>query len=250
MTSIGTSLVKYRLSRTIKIKSTLQQKHIILRHRHRINLLEFLRKNNHQYILANNSTMSKAFIDELDHKMQQVREYALIAHGYRNENMQYPVHVRRSHDGEKLSRTPSQLSKSNRDHRKNPPPTTTILAPSSHENLTKIKQDETVTRHLSYDERHAVSVAPPNKTINDIDPSLNHDKLHKNKKSSLPPNDASTVYCSSRPHSIAAISLSSTYDQQVNSLLNSTQTLISQPTPTKTLTQRLFSKFFNAPSKS
>ncbi|CAF1299726.1 unnamed protein product [Rotaria magnacalcarata] len=250
MTPIGTSLIKYRLSRTIKIKSTLQQKHIILHYCHRINLLEFLRINHHQYLLGNNSTMSKAFIDELDHKMQQVREYALIAHGYRNENTQYPVHVRRSHDGEKLLRTASQLSKSHRDHRKNPPSTATILAPSSHENLTKIKQDKTMTRHLSYDECHAVSVAPPNKTINDIDPSLNHDKLHKNRKSSLSPNVVSTVYCSSRPHSIATISLSSTYDQQVSSLLNSTQTLINPSTSTKTLTQRFFSKFFNAPPKS
>ena len=47
--------------------------------------------------------MSEAFVRELDYKMQQVREYALIAHGYHNENLQYPVHVRRSHDGEKVT---------------------------------------------------------------------------------------------------------------------------------------------------
>ncbi|CAF0997637.1 unnamed protein product [Rotaria sordida] len=242
MTPIGTSLVKYRLSTNIKIKSTLQQKHIIRRHRHRINLLKFLQTHNHHSILgSNNRTMSKAFIDELDFKMQQIREYNLIRHGYHNENIQYPIHVRRSHDGEKLSQTSSIISKTNRNHRKNFFSNTTILTPSSHDNLTKVKSNEIIHRHISNDERHTTLIVPPNKTINDIDPSLNCNRLYKHRKSSTN---------SSRPRSVASISLPTTDEQQINSLSNSSQTLINQSVSTKTLTQRFLSKFFHHPSKS
>ncbi|CAF3122469.1 unnamed protein product [Rotaria sp. Silwood2] len=258
MTPTGTSLVKYRLSTNIKIKSTLQQKHIIRRHRHRINLLKFVQTLNHNCILINHSKMSQAFMHELDVKMQQIREYGLIAHGYRNENIQYPVHVRRSHDGEKLSQKSSKNSKTNRDHRKQFFSNTTILTPSLHENKTKIKQNEIINRHIPNNERHTTLIVPPNKTINDIDPSLNYNRQYKNRKSSLSSTNSSVTYCSSRPHSIATMSLSSppitttttTDEQQINSLSNSSQTLINPLVSTKTLTQRFFSKFFHPSSKS
>lgn len=209
------------------------------------------RHHNHQYILGNNSTMSKEFLEELDYKMQQVREYELIAHSYRNENIQYPVHVRRSHDGEKLSRTSSK--KLHGDHRKNNFSNTTILTPSSHDNLTKVKPKETITRHLSYDEQQTVITPPPNKTVNDIDPSFNCDKYHKNRKCSLSPKTSSQIYCSLRPFSIASLSLSSSCSSSSSSddpHVNSCQTLTNQTVPTKTLRQRFFSKFFNPSSKS
>ena len=190
--------------------------------------------------------MSKALIDELDLKMQQVREYGLIAHGYHNENLQYPVHVRRSHDGEKIVRTSSRHSKSDNYNKKTRFLNSTILTPSSYENRTKIKQNDLTTRQLSYDERHTTLFVPPNKTVNDINPSLNCDRLHTHRKSSLSSTNSSPILCSSRPHSIAGI----IHEQQINSLSNSSQSLIQQPLPTKTLTQRLFSKFFHHPSKS
>jgi hypothetical protein len=190
--------------------------------------------------------MSKAFIDELDLKMQQVREYGLIAHGYHNENLQYPVHVRRSHDGEKVPRISSRHSKSDGYNKKNRFLNSTILTSSSLENRTKLKQKESLTRQLSYNERHTTLSAPPNKTVNDINPSLNCDRLHTHRKSSLSSINSSPMLCSSRPHSIAGIS----HDQQINSLSNSSQSLINQPLPIKTLTQRFFSKLFHHPSKS
>jgi len=113
MTATGSLLVKYRLSTNTKNKSTLQQKHN-RRYRHQTNLLKSLQTNNQH----NNNTMSKALARELDLKMQQVREYGLIAHGYHNENFQYPVHVRRSHDGEKIARRTPIVSNSNNHHHK------------------------------------------------------------------------------------------------------------------------------------
>jgi hypothetical protein len=190
--------------------------------------------------------MSKAFIDELDLKMQQVREYALITHGYHNENLQYPIHVRRSHDGEKLARTSSRHSKSDGYNKKNRFLNSTILISSSHENRTKIKQKDLSTRQLSFDQRHTTLIAPPNKTVNDINPLLNCDRLHIHRKSSSSSINSSPILCSSRPHSIAGIS----HEQKINSLSNSSQSLINQSLPTKTLTQRFFSKLFHHPSKS
>ena len=181
--------------------------------------------------------MSKALARELDLKMQQVREYALIAHGYHNENFQYPVHVRRSHDGEKISRTPTVVSQ----RKKTRSSDSTILTPSSHENRTKNKVKESTPRHFSYDERHATLNIPPNKTINDINP---------HRKSSCSSMNSSPILCSTRPHSIAGLSLPNPDEQQINSLSNSSQSLLNQSPPIKTLTQRFFSKFFHYPSKS
>ncbi|CAF4854900.1 unnamed protein product, partial [Rotaria sp. Silwood1] len=206
----------------------------------------------HNSILGNKNIMSKDFINELDFKIQQMKEYSLINHGYRNENIQYPVNVRRSHDGEKIlsQNSSSLLSKTNRNHKKHIVSNSTILTSSSYENQTKIKQNDINNRHLLYNEHHTTLNVPPNKTINDIDPSLNCDKLYKNRKSSLTSTDSSLTYCSSRPHSIATISLPITDEQHINSLSNSSQTLINSSVSTKTLTQRFFSKFFHHPSKS
>jgi hypothetical protein len=238
MTATVTLLGRYRLSINTK-----KPKHI-KRHRYQLNLLQPAQIPTHHCILSNFNTMSQAFIHELDRKMQQVREYALIAHGYRNENIQYPIHVRRSHDGEKLPQTASIHSKSGNYYRKNRFPNSTILTPSFYENRTKSKQKELTTRQLSYDERHTTITVPPNKTVNDINPSFNCDRLHTYRKSSLSSLNSSPNLCSSRPHSIAGISLSTTDDQQRNLLSNSFQSL-----PTKTLTQRFFSKLFHHPSK-
>jgi len=190
--------------------------------------------------------MSEALVRELDFKMQQVREYGLIAHGYHNENFQYPVHVRRSHDGEKLPRTAPIVS----HRKKNRSIDSTILTPSSHENRTKMKQKDFSNRHFSYEERHTTLIIPPNKTINDINPSLKCERYSSHRKSSLSSTNSSPILCSSRPHSIAGISLPTNDEQQMNSLLTSSQSLLNQSPPTKTLTQRFFSKFFHHPSKS
>lgn len=190
--------------------------------------------------------MSEALVRELDFKMQQVREYGLIAHGYHNENFQYPVHVRRSHDGEKLPRTAPIVS----HRKKNRSTDSTILTPSSHENRTKTKQKDFSNRHFSYEERHTTLIIPPNKTINDINPSLKCERYSSHRKSSLSSTNSSPILCSSRPHSIAGISLPTNDEQQMNSLLTSSQSLLNQSPPTKTLTQRFFSKFFHHPSKS
>jgi hypothetical protein len=156
---------------------------------------------------------------ELDLKMQQLREYALIAHGYHNENLQYPVHVRRSHDGEKLSRKKPNISNLDNQHKKNRFSNTTILTPSSHENRTKTKQKELPTQTISYDERNTI-IVPPNKTVDDINPSLNRERFHKHRKSSLSSINSSPIFCSLRPHSITGISVSTTDDQPINSLSN------------------------------
>jgi len=243
MTAIEPSLVKYRLSTNTKNKSTLFQKHN-RRHRHQTNLLKSLQTNP-------NSPMSKALAHELDIKMQQVREYGLIAHGYHNENFQYPIHVRRSHDGEKIARrTPIVSNSNNHHHKKNRLSNSTVLTSSSHENRTKAKQKDQSTRHYSYDDHHSTLIVPPNKTINDINPSLNCDRLSTHRKSSLSSVNSSPILCSIRPHSIASLPLPTTDDQQINSLSNSSQSLVNQSPPTKTLTQRFFSKIFHHPSKS
>ncbi len=194
----------------------------------------------------NINTMSKALVRELDLKMQQVREYGLIAHGYHNENFQYPVHVRRSHDGEKIPRTTPVVL----HHKKTRCSDLPILTPSSHENRTKLKQKDQSIRHLSYDERHTTLIIPPNKTINDINPSLNPERFSSHRKSSLSSINSSPILCSIRPHSITEISLPTNDEQRINSLSNSSQSLINQSPPIKTLTQRFFSKFFHHPSKS
>ena len=153
------------------------------------------------YNQDNNKTrMSNALVRELDLKMQQVREYGLIAHGYHNENFQYPVHVRRSHDGEKLARTKPIISNTDKSQFSD----STILTPSSHENRTKIKQKDLPHRQYTI-------LAPPNKTINDINP------IHR--KSSLTSVNSSPIICSIRPYSIASISLPTTDEQHRNSLI-------------------------------
>jgi len=126
MTATGTLLVKHRSSTYNNIKSTSHQ--LLKRHRRQANLLIPHRCSSIVHI--DNLTMSKALIRELDLKMQQVKEYGLIAHGYHIENVKYPVHVRRSHDGEKVPRTLPILDK----HRTNRLTNTTILISSSHDN--------------------------------------------------------------------------------------------------------------------
>jgi hypothetical protein len=234
MTATGTLLVKYRLSTNTKTKSTKYNR----RYRHQIHLLKSLH--------TNPNPMSKNLVRELDFKMQQVREYGLITHGYHNENLQYPIHVRRSHDGEKLPRTVPIVSKC----KKTPFSDSTILTPSSHENLTKTKQKDPIQRHCFLDDRHPPLIIPPNKTINDINPSFTSDRYSSHRKSSLSLTNSSPILCSNRPHSIAGISLSTTNEQERNSLSNSSQSLINQSPPIKTITQRFFSKFFHHPSKS
>jgi hypothetical protein len=222
--------------------------------------------------------MSKALIRELDLKMQQVKEYGLIAHGYHNENVQYPVHVRRSHDGEKVPRSLPILDK----HRTNRlPPNTTILISSTHENQTSSTKKKTSSRkqQISNEQQQSRTfIVPPNKTIDDIDPSIDRvpsfttgqslTRYYYHRKSSSSSANSSPILCTLRPHSIACLSTTETIttntttdscestkidEQQINPLSNSSQSLINQSTsrtPIRTITQKFFSKLFHSPSKS
>jgi len=134
MTATGTLLVKHRSSTHNNIKTTSHQ--LLKRHRRQAN--QSIPRRCSPIVHIDNLTMSKALIRELDLKMQQVKEYGLIAHGYHNENVQYPVHVRRSHDGERV--VPRSLPIFDKHHRTNRLTNTTILTSSSHENRTKPKQ--------------------------------------------------------------------------------------------------------------
>ncbi|CAF1006405.1 unnamed protein product [Rotaria sordida] len=272
MTATGAVLVQHRSFAYNNIKSTSQQ--LLKRHRRQLNLLTPRRCC--PIIHIDNLTMSKALIHELDLKMQQVKEYGLIAHGYHNENFQYPVHVRRSHDGEKVPRSLPILDKNHRISRLT---NTTILTSSSHENhpsLTKkknsSKKKDTVDDH--HQEQQRTFITPPNKTINDIDPSIDRDhsyttgksltRFYHYRKSSSSSTHSSPILCSLRPHSIACLSTTEsittescestkTDEQQVNPLSNSSQSLVTQSTsrtPIRTITQKFFSKFFHNPSKT
>jgi hypothetical protein len=270
MTATGTLLVKHRSSTYNNIKSTSHQ--LLKRHRRQTNLLTPRRCSSIVHI--DNSTMSKALIRELDLKMQQVKEYGLITHGYHNENVQYPVHVRRSHDGEKVPRSLPILDK---HHRLNRLPNSTILTSSSHENqtsLTKKKHSSKKQQTLDDLQLQRTFIVPPNKTVNDIDPSIDRDhsyttgksltRFYYHRKSSSSSTNSSPILCSLRPHSIACLSTTETIttescestktdEQQLDPLSNSSQLLINPSTsrtPIRTITQKFFSKLFHNPSKS
>ena len=226
MTASGTLLVQSRLPLNTKNKLTSQEK--------------FLRYSTYP---KKGAIMSKALARELDLKMQQMREYALITHGYHNENFQYPVHVRRSHDGEKVARTTSI----NAHRKKTRSFNSTILTPSSHENRTKSKSKDSST------EQQTILTIPPNKTINDIHPSLIDERDSSHRKSSFSSTNSSPILSSIRPHSITELSIPTaipTDEQSRNSLSNSSQSLLNPSSPIKTLKQRFFSKFFHHSSKS
>jgi len=217
--------------------------------------------------------MSKALIRELDLKMQQVKEYGLITHGYHNENLQYPVHVRRSHDGEKVPRTLPIFDKYSKNNRLI---NTTILTSSSHENQTSLakRRNSFKRQQIPNDHQQRTFIVPPNKTVNDIDPSHDRDhsyttgtslaRFYYHRKSSSSSINSSPILCSLRPHSIACLSTTETTttescestktdEQQINTLSNSSQSLINQSTsrtPIRTITQKFFSKLFHNPSKS
>lgn len=219
-------------------------------------------------------TMSKALMHELDLKMQQVKEYGLIAHGYHNENFQYPVHVRRSHDGEKVSRPHLTSDK----HRTTRLTNTPVLISSTHENhiSNTSKRKSSGKKQSVIDEQvQRTFLVPPNKTIDDIDPSLDRDqsftigqpltRLYYHRKSSSSSANSSPVL-STRPHSFACLSTTETIatttessdstktDEDLpNPLSNSSQSLTNQSTsraPIRAITQKFFSKLFNNPSKS
>jgi hypothetical protein len=265
MTATGTLLVKHRSSTSHNIKSTSHQ--LLKRHRRQANLL--LPHRYSSILPIDHLTMSKALIRELDLKMQQVKEYGLIAHGYHNENVQYPVHVRRSHDGEKIPRSLPKLDK----HRTNRLANPTILL--SHENQTSsIKKKTSSKKSQLPDEQQRTFIVPPNKTINDINPSIERDpsfttgtsltRYYYHRNSSSSSTNSSPILCSLRPHSIACLSTTETLttdccestktdEQQNTPLSNSSQSLINQSTsrtPIRTITQKFFSKLFHNPSKS
>ncbi|UJR31556.1 hypothetical protein I4U23_019043 [Adineta vaga] len=224
--------------------------------------------------------MSKALIHELDLKMQQVKEYGLITHGYHNENVQYPVHVRRSHDGERVPRSYPVFDKYPKTDRL---PNSTILTSSPHENYTSStkKRNSTKRQPVSIDQQQQQQqqqqrtfIVPPNKTVNDINPSLDRDhtyttgtsltRYYYHRKSSSSSINSSPILCTLRPHSIACLSTTETVttdscestktdEQATNLLSHSSQSLINQSTsrtPIRTITQKFFSKLFHNPSKS
>jgi len=276
MTASGTLLVKNRSSTLNNIKTTSHQ--LLKRQRRQANLLA-----PHRYfpiVSIDKLNMSKASIRELDLKMQQVKEYGLIAYGYQNENFQYPVHVRRSHDGEKIPQTLPIINK-HRTNRVNNNHNTTILISSLHENQSSSIKKKTLTKKSPIGTNEQIQrtfIVPPNKTIDDIDPTLDRDqsyttgksltRFYSHRKSSSSSTNSSPILCSLRPHSIACLSTTETIttesstsssdstktdEQQLDPLANSSQSLITQATsrtPIRTLTQKFFSKFFHNPSKS
>jgi hypothetical protein len=271
MTATGTLLVKHRSSTYNNIKSLSHQ--LLKRQRRQTNLIIPHRCSSIVHI--DNLAMSKALIREHDLKMQQVKEYGLITHGYHNENVQYPVHVRRSHDGEKVPRSLPRLDKNRTNRLTN---NTTILISSSHENQTSSTRRKISSKkqQLSDEQQQQRTfIVPPNKTINDIDPSIDRDHsyttgnsltrfYYHRKSSSSSSTNSSPILCSLRPHSIACLSTTETMttescestktdEQKLNPLSNSSQSLINQPTsrtPIRTITQKFFSKLFHNPSKS
>ena len=169
--------------------------------------------------------MSTVLRNELDVKLQQMKEYALIAHGYHNENLRYPVQVRRSHDGEKLAHV----------DRRHPRPT--VLTPLPAENRTRSKREATSTHRPPSPDEHATTLAivPPNKTISDIHPLFHRDRFHSLRNTSttsVSASSSSSRHGSTRPHSIAGTSSRTTDDSS-----------------TQTLTRRLISKLFHQPAK-
>lgn len=218
--------------------------------------------------------MSKALIHELDLKMQQVKEYGLIAHGYHNEHMQYPTHVRRSHDGEKVPRT---LPTFDKHHKTNRLTNINKLTLSTNESETSsTKRKSLYKKQQLPDDHQKTFVAPPNKTINDIDPSINRNpsyttgnsltRYYYHRKSSSSAN-SSPILCSLRPHSIVCLSTTETtttdscenskvdeqQQDQSNSFSDSSQSLVHQSasrTSRRTLTQKFFSKLFQNSSRT
>ena len=180
--------------------------------------------------------MSTVLRNELDMKLQQMRECALIAHGYHNENLRYPVQVRRSHDGEKLAQEPSIGAHLNCRHPRSPRlDDPTVLTPHLAENRTRHKREATSIPLLPSSDEHATTIAvvPPNKTISDIHPLFHRDRFHSLRNTSA--SGSSSRHGSTRPHSIAGTSLRTNADSSQSS--------------SKTLTQRLISKLFPSPSK-
>lgn len=204
----------------------------------------------------NHLIMSNTFLRELDLKMQQVREYNLITHGYCNENFQYPVHVRRSHDGEKLPRTVIKHTRSESRPKQAHTSHPTILTSSSYENQTKSKRKAPVSQQSFCDDRQTSLVTPPNKTVSDIDPLFHGDRQQVQRKSSSSSSTSSPILSTARPHSVAGLSISTSTttttadEQQTTSLSHSSQSLLTPTQPSKTLTQRFFSKLFHHPPKS
>jgi hypothetical protein len=222
--------------------------------------------------IDNQTRMSNTLIHELDLKMQQMKEYALVTHGYHNENFQYPIQVRRSHDGEKMPRTlPTAFGRTSRNHRLMKTP---LVTSSSHENQTTKTKSK---RSYTSDEHTRTFIVPPNKTVNDIDPCLQREQVYTtgsaltrfyvHRKSSSSSLTSSSRLGSYRPHSIACLSTTETNttessantsttiadSQPTNSLFNSSQSIINQSnsrTPIRTMTQKFFSRFFHNPSKS
>jgi len=229
MTALGTLLVKARSSTTTKTRLTSTTTTTTTRKTSNQRQYPSPSRQPSAVLLTHRRfpRMSKALVHELDRKMQQMKEYALITHGYHNENFQYPIHVRRSHDGEKHPRTlPSTFSRTSRSHRLMKSP---ILTLSSQENQNSSTNSTTKSKSSTKSSENAITsapsnrtfVAPPNRTINDIDPALNRDqssyttgpaltRLYFHRKSSSSSLTSSPKLSSSRPHSIACLSTTET----------------------------------------
>lgn len=222
MTALGTLLVKTRASTTTKTRLT-STTTITKNSSHNQRYPSPPSRQPSAVLLTHRrfSAMSKALVHELDRKMQQMKEYALITHGYHNENFQYPTHVRRSHDGEKLPRTlPTTFSRTSRSHRLIKSPILTLSSQdnqnSSNNSTTKSKRSTKSSEQTSASTpSNRIFVVPPNRTVNDIDPALNRDqssyttgpaltRLYLHRRSSSP------KLSSSRPHSIACLSTTET----------------------------------------
>lgn len=173
----------------------------------------------------------EALRTDLDLKIQRMKEYACITHGYANENVQYPVHVRRSHDGEKPHRSLPIGSR----HR--PKTSIPILTPSFNDNRMHHSHHRPCNPSRPAMNSN-VFVVPPNKTIEDTRVPVDHSKSLR--KSSSSSTHSSPVLSSHRPHSIAALLSASADETQVNSLFDSSST-----NSTKTSKRRFLWRFFH-----
>lgn len=182
----------------------------------------------------------KALRIELDTKIQRMKEYARITHGYTNENFQYPVHVRRSHDGEKFRRSIPNGVSSDHQHQirlSHPAP---VLTPSCNDNRMSSHPNRPNHREQS---TNNVFIVPPNKSVEDT--FIETQRSNSLRKSSSSSTQSSPVVSSHRPHSIVTLLSTSTDDSQMNLLYNSSSSSSSSSTSTKSSKRRFLWKIFH-----
>lgn len=179
--------------------------------------------------------MSTVLHTELDYKIQQMKEYGRIMHGFSDETFKYPVQVRRSHDGEKARRVvPIRTGLNDRRRGK-----VMILKSRTDDNQLHLRQNESLSKHhhVFTDDLHVKNksqpLVPPNKTIDDISSLTSTECL------SSPNSNAHPI----RQHSTATISSTSSDES------STTKNTLIDSSPSRTFTRRFLRKIFHS-SKS